>query len=254
LARRETALVAVRSPREALLLLARCQASGAELVAFELIQKVCIEITMRHGVNIPRPMELSTEWYCLVEAGAVHPAIPVREALELALMGALEAGEAADVVLCESEAQRAGLWRIRETFPECSRHEAPGLPTDTAVPVSAIPEFLEGVARLIGREFPAGRMVALGHMGDGNIHLSLQAPRGTEPARWATYGAGFEEAVAELAVGLGGSFSAEHGIGQSKRGSMAALKSPVALELMRAIKDAIDPEGRMNPGKVLPPA
>jgi FAD/FMN-containing dehydrogenase len=254
LARRETALVAVRSPREALLLLARCQASGAELVAFELIQKVCVEITMRHGVNIPRPMELSTEWYCLVEAGAVHPAVPVREALEMALMDALQAGEAVDIVLCESEAQRAGLWRIRETFPECSRHEAPGLPTDTAVPVSAIPEFLRRVEALIAAEFGRGRMVALGHMGDGNIHLSLQAPRGTPVAEWAAYGAGFEERVAALAVELGGSFSAEHGIGQSKRASMERLKSPVALELMRAIKGAIDPDGRMNPGKVLPPA
>ena len=253
LARRETALVAVRSPACALSLLGRCQASGAELVAFELIQRVCIEITLRHGANIPRPMELSTEWYCLVEVGATHPAIPLREALEGALMDALKTGEAVDVVLCESEAQRAGLWRIRETFPECSRHEAPGLPTDTAVPVSAIPAFLEGAAALIARDFPRGRMVALGHMGDGNIHLSLQAAPGTPMEEWAAYGAGFETAIEELAVGLGGSFSAEHGIGQSKRAAMSRLKSPVAVEVMRAIKAALDPEGRMNPGKVLPP-
>jgi len=254
LARRETALVAVRSPAEALQLLARCQESGAELVAFELIQRICIEITMRHGVNIPKPMELSTDWYCLVEVGAAHAAMPLREALEGALMDALEAGEAVDVVLCESEAQRAGLWRIRETFPECSRHEAPGLPTDTAVPVSAIPAFLEGAAAVIARDFERGRMVALGHMGDGNMHLSLQAPPGTPQGEWAAYGVGFEPAIEALAVSLGGSFSAEHGIGQSKRAAMGRLKSPVAVDVMRAIKAALDPTGRMNPGKVLPPA
>ena len=95
-------------------------------------------------------------------------------------------------------------------------------------------------------------MVALGHMGDGNIHLSLQAPPGTTHAEWAARGAGFEERIGEIAVELGGSFSAEHGIGVSKRGAMAALKDPVALALMGAIKRTLDPAGMMNPGKVLP--
>ncbi|MDB5413620.1 MAG: dependent oxidoreductase family protein [Rubritepida sp.] len=254
LAKRETALVAVRSPHEALRLLARCQESGAELVAFELIGKVCIEITLRHGTNIRRPMELTTDWYCLIEAASTHVSIPVREALETALMAGIEAGEAEDVVICESEAQRQNLWNIRETFPECSRIEAPGLPTDTCVPVSAVPEFLDRAAALIAAHWPEGRMVALGHMGDGNIHLSLQAPAGVDHAAWKARAPGFEMRVGEIAVELGGSFSAEHGIGQSKRPAMEALKSPVALDLMRAIKAMLDPEGRMNPGKVLPPA
>lgn len=250
---RETALVAVRSPHEALRLLARCQASGAELVAFELIQRACIEVTLKHAPAIRRPMELSTEWYCLVEAGAAHAALPVRAALEAALMAALEHGEAEDVVLCESEGQRRNLWDIREGYPACSRAEGPGLPTDTAVPVSAIPAFLDQAAALIAARWPEGRMVALGHMGDGNIHLGLQAPPGTSHAGWAARGAGFEERIGEIAVELGGSFSAEHGIGQSKRGAMGALKDPVALGVMAAIKATLDPGGMMNPGKVLPP-
>jgi FAD/FMN-containing dehydrogenase len=252
LVQRETALVAVRSPHEALRLLARCQECGADLVAFELIRKLCIEITLKHGVGIRQPMELSTDWYCLIECASTHAAIPVRAALEGALMEGLEAGEAEDVVLCESEAQRQNLWNIRETFPTCSRLEAPGLPTDTSVPVSRIPDFLDRAAALIAREHPDGRMVALGHMGDGNIHLSLQAPPGLTHAEWAARAPGFEDRVGEIAVELGGSFSAEHGIGQSKRAAMAALKSPVALDMMRAIKGLLDPEGRMNPGKVLP--
>ena len=254
LAKRETAMVAVRTPHEALRLLARCQESGAELVAFELIRKVCIEITLRHGVNIRKPMELASEWYCLIEAASTHVSIPVREALEAALMAGIEAGEAVDVVICESEAQRQNLWNIRETFPECSRHDGPSLPTDTSVPVSRVPDFLDACAALIAANWPEGDMIALGHMGDGNIHLSLQAPRGLTHAGWAERAEGFEMRVGEIAVGLGGSFSAEHGIGQSKRAAMAALKSPVALDLMRAIKATLDPEGRMNPGKVLPPA
>ncbi|HEV7456717.1 MAG TPA: FAD-binding oxidoreductase [Roseococcus sp.] len=249
---RETALVAVRSPHEALRLLARCQESGAELVAFELIRRNCIEITLKHGTNIRQPMELSTDWYCLIEAASTHAAIPVREALEGALMAGLEAGEAEDVVLCESEAQRQNLWNIRETFPTCSRMEGPGLPTDTSVPVSRIPDFLDRSAALITANWPEGRMVALGHMGDGNIHLSLQAPAGMTHAEWHARAPDFEDRVGEIAVELGGSFSAEHGIGQSKRRAMAALKSPVALDLMRAIKSVLDPEGLMNPGKVLP--
>jgi D-lactate dehydrogenase (cytochrome) len=253
LKRRETALVAIRDPDAALSLLNRCQESGAELVAFELIRSICIDITLRHGTNVRKPMELSTEWVVLVEAASPHPATPVRESLEAALAEAIEAGEALDVVLCESEAQRENLWTIRETFPEASRHEAPGLPTDTAVPVSAVPEFLRLCADLIAARYPQGKMVALGHMGDGNIHLSLQAPPGTPRAEWEVYGAGFEERVGEIAVELGGSFSAEHGIGQSKLYGMKGLKDPVALDLMRAVKAAFDPEGRMNPGKVLPP-
>ncbi|WP_424811139.1 FAD-binding oxidoreductase [Roseococcus sp. YIM B11640] len=252
LAKRETALVAVRSPREALKLYARCQESGAELVAYELIQRNCIEITLRHGTNVREPMALTTPWYVLVEAGSTHPSIPVREALEAALMAGLEAGEAEDVVICESEAQRQNLWNIRETFPEASRIDAPGLPTDTCVPVSAVPEFLERSEALIAAHWPEGQMAALGHMGDGNIHLSMKAPQGMTHAEWLVRAPDFEERISELAVELGGSFSAEHGIGQSKRASMAALKSPVALELMRAIKATLDPAGRMNPGKVLP--
>jgi FAD/FMN-containing dehydrogenase len=252
LAQQETALVAVRSPHEALRLLARCQECGADLVAFELVRRICIDIALRHGAGLRQPMALSTDWYCLIECASTHASIPVRAALEGALMAGLEAGEAEDVVICESEAQRQNLWNIRETFPACARQEGPALSTDTSVPVSRVPDFLDRVAALIAGAHPEGRMIALGHMGDGNIHLGLMAPPGLTHADWSVRCPGFEERVGEIAVELGGSFSAEHGIGQSKRAAMAALKSPVALEVMRAIKATLDPAGRMNPGKVLP--
>ena len=222
------------------------------VTCFRIQKRICIEIALKHGAGLRQPMALPTDWYCLVECASTHAAIPVRAALEGALMAALEAGEAEEAVICESEAQRQNLWNIRETFPICGRQEGPALCTDTAVPVSRVPEFLDRVAALIARAHPEGRMIALGHMGDGNIHVALMAPPGLTHAAWAARCPGFETRVGEIAVELGGSFSAEHGIGASKRAAMAALKPPVALDAMRAIKAALDPAGRMNPGKVLP--
>jgi FAD/FMN-containing dehydrogenase len=126
--------------------------------------------------------------------------------------------------------------------------------TDTAVPVSAVPAFVARVEASVGRRWPNARTVIIGHMGDGNIHVSLHAPEGWtagQPA-WSAAAHEVEPLVNEIAVALGGSFSAEHGIGVSKRHAMLAHKSPVAVDVMRRIKAALDPDGRMNPGKVLP--
>ena len=121
------------------------------------------------------------------------------------------------------------------------------------MPVSAVPDFVNTAERELKARWPEGRMAAIGHAGDGNIHLSLHAPAGwTDRPSWVERAAEMEPLVNAIAVSLGGSFSAEHGIGQSKRHAMATHKNPVALELMRTLKAALDPEGRMNPGKVLP--
>jgi FAD/FMN-containing dehydrogenase len=167
---------------------------------------------------------------------------------------ALEAGEVTDAAIAESEAQRAMIWKIREDYPDCSRRDSPSVGTDTSVPVSAVPDFVNTAERELKARWPEGRMAAIGHAGDGNIHVSLHAPADWpgDRAAWAERADGMEPLVNAIAVSLGGSFSAEHGIGQSKRHAMATHKNPVALELMRNIKQAIDPDGRMNPGKVLP--
>jgi FAD/FMN-containing dehydrogenase len=172
--------------------------------------------------------------------------------LEDTLAAGVEAGECTDAVLAENEEHRAAFWRIREHYPECSRAAGPAISTDTAVPVSAVPEFLARVEQALAARWPEGRMVALGHAGDGNIHLGLMAPEGMSREDWQARAAEAEAVVNAIAVELGGSFSAEHGIGQSKRHAMATHKDPVAVELMRGIKAAIDPKGLMNPGKVLP--
>ncbi len=252
LKRVETAFVAVPSPDAALSLFSRVMESGAEVIAFELMIGRCLEIVDRHGIGLRVPIALGSPWYVMVEIAAAHPAVPLREMLEDTLAAAMEAGEATDAALADSEAARTGFWRIREDWPDCSRREGVTVNTDTAVPVSAVPRFCAEVERAAARGWPQGRLIAIGHAGDGNIHVSLMAPPGMSRPDWVAQAHGFEAAVNAIAVGLGGTFSAEHGIGQSKRHAMATHKDGVALELMRAVKAAIDPAGMMNPGKMLP--
>jgi FAD/FMN-containing dehydrogenase len=252
--RMETAFVAVPSPDAALSLYSRMMESGADLIAFELCARYCMETAARHGVGLRMPLPLESPWYVMLEIAAAHPSVPLREMMEGTLAEAMEAGEVTDASLAESEAQRLGIWKIREDYPECSRLEGPAVNTDTAVPVSAVPEFLATAIREVSARWPQGRIAAIGHAGDGNIHFGLHAPAGWSKGRpaWVEATDGFEPLVNAIAVSLGGSFSAEHGIGQSKRHAMHTHKSPIALDVMRQIKSALDPDGRMNPGKVLP--
>ena len=248
---RQTAFVAVESPAAALALLGRMRGCGADLVAFELCGRRSIALTIEHGHGFRAPVPLTTAWYCIVEIAAAHPAAGLREIMEECLATALGAGECADAMLAESEETRAMLWRLRESTPDAQKRAGPAVATDTCVPVSAVPGFLDKIETLCAARWPEGHVMAIGHLGDGNIHVSLQAPGVMPAAEWAARAAGFDDAVADLAVAAGGSFSAEHGIGQSKLRQMARLKNPVALDLMRAIKATLDPGGRMNPGKVL---
>ncbi|TDG30972.1 FAD-binding oxidoreductase [Paracraurococcus ruber] len=254
LKRVESAFVAVPSPDAALSLYGRIMGCGAELVAFELCARFCMEVAAKHGVGLRMPLPLEAPWYVMVEIAAAHESVPLRAMLEETLAEAMEAGEVLDAAIAESEAQRAMIWKIREDYPDCSRRDSPSVGTDTAVPVSAVPDFVNAAERELKARWPEGRMAAIGHAGDGNIHLSLHAPadwQGGRPA-WVERAGEMEPLVNAIAVSLGGSFSAEHGIGQSKRHAMATHKNPVALDLMRVIKGALDPDGRMNPGKVLP--
>jgi len=249
----ESAYVAVPSPDAALSLFARVMASGAEVIGFELCARFCMDMAARHGTGLRLPLPASAPWFVMVEIAAAHPSVPLREMLEEALSAAIENDEAIDAVIAESEAQRAMIWKIREDYPDCARREGPAVGTDTAVPVSAVPAFVNTAEAALRARWPEGRMAAIGHAGDGNIHLSLHAPEGwTDRAAWLARAAEMEPLVNAIAVSLGGSFSAEHGIGQSKRHAMATHKSPVALDLMRSLKQVFDPQGIMNPGKVLP--
>ncbi len=253
LKRVETAFVAVPSPDAALNLFSRVMESGAEVIAFELCGRYPMQMCAEHGVGLRIPLPLEAPWYVMLEICAAHESIPLREIMESTLADAMEAGEVLDAAIAESEAQRLSIWKIREDSPECSRKDSPAVGTDTSVPVSAVPEFLRRVEAELTARWPEGRMSAIGHAGDGNIHVSLHAPKGLmDRPTWVARAAEMEPMVNAIAVSLGGSFSAEHGIGQSKRHAMASHKDPVALDVMRVLKAALDPDGRMNPGKILP--
>ncbi len=252
LKRVETAMVAVPSPDAALTLFSRVMESGAEVIAFELIIGRCMDIVEKNGIGVRVPLPLGSPWYVMVELAAAHPSVPLRGMLEDTLANAAEAGEVTDAVIVGNEQQRANLWRIREDWPDCARREAPAVNTDTSVPVSAVPRFLAAVEAAVSARWPEGRLIAIGHAGDGNIHVSLMAPAGMSREDWTARAGEAEPLINAVAVELGGSFSAEHGIGQSKRHAMVTHKDPVALDLMRTVKAAIDPAGMMNPGKMLP--
>lgn len=249
----ETAFVAVPSADAALSLYGRMQGSGADVIAFELCGRHCMEVVQRHGVGLRLPLPIESPWFVMVEIAASHDSVPLRDMMEATLSDAMEAGEVTDASLAESESQRLGIWKIREDYPECSRKCGPSINTDTAVPVSAVPEFVERAEAEMRLRWPDARMAAIGHLGDGNIHVALHAPEDWDRSRsWVSHAREAEPLVNAIAVSLGGSFSAEHGIGQSKRHAMVTHKSAIALDVMRQIKSALDPEGRMNPGKMLP--
>lgn len=245
----ETALVAAPSPAAALALFARLSEGGADLVAFELIGALPWSAALARGLRAPLPE--GSPWWCLVEAGSPDASRPLRPMLEALIAAALDAGEATDATFADSEAARAHLWRIRETIPEGTRALGPVLPTDVSVPVSAVPDFLAGAEAAMARDWPDARFVAFGHLGDGNIHIVALGPPGEETKPWKRRLAAAEEAINDLAVQLGGSFSAEHGIGRSKLAAMRRLKPAPALAAMRAIKAALDPRGVFNPGKLI---
>jgi FAD/FMN-containing dehydrogenase len=249
--RTATALAAVTDPRAAVALLARLRAaSGDSVSSFELIPRIGIELTTAHIPGVADPLGAPHPWYVLCELTSSRAGEPLEQLLTEALAAAYEAGEVQDAVLTRSERERAALWKIRETIPEAQRHEGPGLKHDISVPVSALPEFIERGAAWVAAHVPAARLIAYGHVGDGNLHFNLQG-RGADGATLIERTAEVRRALHDLAAALGGSFSAEHGIGRLKVAELERYAPPTELALMHAVKRALDPNGIMNPGKVL---
>ena len=156
-----------------------------------------------------------------------------------------------DAALAASEAQAQALWRIRETLPEAEKHEGSAIKHDISVPLSRVAEFVDQASAAVRREVADARIVAFGHLGDGNIHFNLQQPAGGDGESFLARRDVINRVIHDIAVSLGGSVSAEHGIGRLKREDMRHYKSEAELDLMRALKQALDPDGIMNPGKVI---
>jgi FAD/FMN-containing dehydrogenase len=245
----ETAFVAVRDPAAAIALLARLRdASGDSLVGFELIPLILLDSAIRNVAGTVDPLMGRYEWYVLIEATSGTPDGTLRAALERALADAIEAGLVLDAAMAESVAQRNQFWFIREAIVEAQRFEGGSIKHDISVPVSRVAEFIERASETALALVPGIRPVAFGHVGDGNIHFNLTQPAGADTVVYLSRWEELNRLVHDVALNLGGSISAEHGIGRFKREELARVKNPLELDMMRRIKTAIDPEGMMNPG------
>ena len=247
-----TAFVAVPDPRAAVTLLARLRdASGDRVSSFELIPRIAVELTTRHIPDVRDPLDTPHPWYVLCELTSSRAADPLEELLERTLAGALEEELVSDAALARSARDRAAFWKLRETIPEAQRRDGGSLKHDISVPVASIPDFIERGSRWIADNVPDGRLVSYGHVGDGNLHFNLNQAPGTDRAAFLAREEPVKRAIHDLVRDFGGSFSAEHGIGRLKVGELERYAAPVELDLMRAIKRALDPNGILNPGKVL---
>ena len=246
------AFIAVPDVRAAVDLLAAIREATGELVSsFELIPRIGIELTTRHIPGVVDPLETAYPWYVLCELGSSRPAERCTELLEEVLGVELERGRVLDAAFASSERERAAFWRLRESIPEAQRRDGASLKHDVSVPIARLPELAERGSAWVREHVPDGRLVAYGHVGDGNLHFNLNQAPGADPTVFLARSATVMRAIHDLVAGLGGSFSAEHGIGRLKIGELERYAQPAELELMRAIKQVFDPHGILNPGKVL---
>ncbi len=250
----ETAFVAVPGMQAAVDLLARLrEATGDCVTTFEYLPRIAVEFTVRHIPGVSDPLGTPHPAYVLCEVSTTRHDPHLRGLLEDALGVAMQQGDVIEATLAESIAQREALWRLRESVPEAQRHEGASIKHDVAVPVAALPAFLRKASAAVAQVAPSARLVAYGHVGDGNLHFNLSEPAGGgDRAAFLALQEDLGHAVHACVQEFRGSISAEHGIGQLKRELLARHKDPVALAVMRSIKQALDPRGILNPGKVLP--
>ena len=247
------AFCAVATADAALDLFARFQAHDvAAISAFELMSGLGTEFVLKHIPNAVLPLSEKAAFYVLVELATPRPNAGLRASLETVLEAALTDGVVLDAAIAESDAQRAAIWRLREEHSEAQKREGASVKNDVSVPVSKVPAFIAEATIACEKLIPGVRCVPFGHMGDGNIHFNLEQPVGADPAWFLEQDHPIMDAVNGIVRKYDGSFSAEHGIGILKAYMMPDWRGGAELALMRRIKDAIDPRGLMNPGKVLP--
>ena len=226
------------------------QALGDRLTGFELVSRYCIELTRKEFPAFADPLP-GYPWYALIQGEDPALDSPLSAQLEIALGTAIEQQTARDATIAHSAAQAGALWALREHITEAQRRDGPNIKHDISLPVSRIPAFLRDAQTRLDASFPGVRYVAFGHLGDGNLHYNLSAPEGVAPVAFIAETSRANRIVYDLVAELGGSFSAEHGIGQLKRDELSRYKPALEVDLMRRIKRALDPAGLLNPGKVV---
>jgi FAD/FMN-containing dehydrogenase len=246
----ETAFVGLKSPAEALKLLsiAQNEAAGA-LTSFELLSDIAVDFSVRHGIDIRDPLGSKHRWYVLMELSFSRD--DARGTLESILAQGMEQGIVDDAVIAANLSQRAAFWKLRDEMSAAQKPEGGSIKHDISVPVAAVPDFIAQANAAVVKLIPGARPVPFGHLGDGNIHYNVSQPLGANTADFLKKWHAINASVFDIVRRMGGSISAEHGIGVLKRDELPDVKDKVAIELMRAIKASLDPQGIMNPGKVL---
>ena len=245
-----TAWVAVPEPAAAVALLGRLRdAAGDNVTAFEIIGRPALDLVLKHIPGARDPLSGKPAWQVLVELSGARADLAAT--LESALADAVADGLAADAVLAASEAQAAALWALRENISEAQKIEGVSIKHDIAVPVSRIAEFIARADAALAAAFPGVRIVCFGHIGDGNLHYNQSRAEAESNAEFIARTGAVNRVVHDLVHELGGSISAEHGLGQLKREEILRYKSGIEMDMMRAVKRALDPRGLMNPGKLL---
>jgi D-lactate dehydrogenase (cytochrome) len=241
----ETAFLGLSRLDDVMTLFARSRAaSGDQLTGFELISRYGVQMALDYAPGVRDPLDAHHPWYVLLEMTSSQTGTGLRTAMEQILEEAMASGEVQDGVIASSDAQRRELWRVREGLIMGIRHQGAASKHDVSVPVDQVARFITEADAAVVRSYPGSRTLSFGHVGDGNIHYNaFGVPEADIPA--------CHDMVNDIVLGLGGSISAEHGIGISKRHDLTRYKSPLELDVMRRIKAALDPAQIMNPGKVL---
>lgn len=247
--------VGVNSPDDAYRLLLFMQTQAREkLEGFEILPQRALNAVIKHISGTRAPLETEHRWHVLMELVQDDPSQPAPATLATNLLEqAIEAALIQNATLASSEAQAEAFWKIRDSIAEAERAEGPALQHDISVPVAAMSRFIIEESPVIEREWPGTKTVAFGHLGDGNIHFHVKAPPDVDTAHWyATDGKAITSHIYDRVLAYAGSLSAEHGIGQAKIAEFARLTDPTRLSALKAIKNAFDPLGIMNPGKLVP--
>ncbi|MEM7251136.1 MAG: FAD-binding oxidoreductase [Pseudomonadota bacterium] len=247
----ETLWVAVPNPAAAIRLLRRMRDRHGEAVTtFEYIHRNCVDLVLKHFDTARDPMNEAHEHYVLAELTAAQ-GDGLGDALEATLESEIASGDVLDAVIAQNQSQAKALWALRENITESAKNDGAEMKHDISVAVSDIPEFLEAGTVAIKREMPGAVLIPFGHVGDGNLHFNLTQADAYGRETFLAETDRVADVIHDLVVSMDGSFSAEHGIGRSKRDALEKYKSPVEMTLMRAIKNAVDPQGLLNPGKVI---
>jgi len=227
------------------------ETAGPMLTAFEILPRIGVEFVLKHGRGARDPFPTPSPWYLLLELTSPRESEEPRRLAESLLEEGIEANEIEDAAIASSLNQAQELWRLRELMSEVQKHEGGSIKHDVSVPVARVPELIARANQLVELMIPGARPVPFGHLGDGNIHYNVSQPPGMDKAVFLANWDALNAAVHEIVLDLGGSISAEHGIGRLKRDLLPHAKGALAVELMRKIKASFDPNGILNPGKLL---